>query len=141
LPGFNLEQVQLLAQHYGLDWTQDIEMQKFAVALIEMVGGHPYLIRLALDALCHQKLSKEQLLQEAPTQGGIYGGHLRRHWDNLQSSPELAAAMKTVVSSKTGIKLEPTLAYKLESMGLVTLIGDEVQSSCELYRQYFCDRL
>ncbi|OKH22962.1 AAA+ family ATPase [Hydrococcus rivularis NIES-593] len=141
LPGFNLEQVQLLAKHYGLDWTEDVEMQKFASALIEMVGGHPYLIRLALDALCHQNLSKEQLLQEAPTQGGIYGSHLRRHWDNLQSSPELAAAMKAVVTSETGVQLEPTLAYKLESMGLVILVGDEVQPSCELYRQYFCDRL
>ncbi|AFY77765.1 hypothetical protein Ple7327_2467 [Pleurocapsa sp. PCC 7327] len=141
LPGFNLEQVQLLAKHYGLDWTEDVEMQKFASALIEMVDGHPYLIRLALDALCHQNLSKEQLLQEAPTQGGIYGSHLRRHWDNLQSSPELAAAMKAVVTSETGVQLEPTLAYKLESMGLVILVGDEVQPSCELYRQYFCDRL
>jgi hypothetical protein len=141
LPGFNLEQVQLLAKHYRLDWTEDIEMQKFACDLIEMVGGHPYLIRLALDALCHQDISKEQLLREAPTQGGIYGAHLRRHWDNLQSSPELATAMKMVVISENGVELEPTLAYKLESMGLVTLVGDEVQPSCALYRQYFRDRL
>jgi hypothetical protein len=141
LPGFNLEQVQLLAKHYRLDWTEDIEMQKFACDLIEMVGGHPYLIRLALDALCHQDISKEQLLREAPTQGGIYGAHLRRHWDNLQSSPELATAMKMVVTSENGVELEPTLAYKLESMGLVTLVGDEVEPSCALYRQYFRDRL
>jgi hypothetical protein len=141
LPGFNLEQVQLLAKYYGLDWTEDLEMQKFASILIEMVGGHPYLIRLALDALCHQNISKEQLLQEAPTQGGIYGDRLRRLWDNLQSSPPLAAAMKAVVASKAGVQLEPTIAYKLESMGLISLVGDEVQPSCELYRQYFCDRL
>jgi AAA-like domain len=141
LPGFNLEQVQLLVKHYGLDWTEDIEMQKFAEDLIEMVGGHPYLIRLAIDALCHQNLNKEQLLKEAPTQGGIYSAHLRHHWDNLQSSPELAISMKSVVASETGVQLEPTQAYKLESMGLVTLVGDVVQPSCELYRQYFRDRL
>jgi hypothetical protein len=141
LPGFNLEQVLILAKYYGLDWTEDVEMQKFASILIDLVGGHPYLIRLALDALCYQNLTKEQLLQEAPTQGGIYGSHLRRHWDNLQSSPELAVAMKAVIASENGVELEPTLAYKLESMGLVTLVGDEVQPSCELYRQYFRDRL
>jgi hypothetical protein len=133
--------VLILAKYYGLDWTEDVEMQKFASILIDLVGGHPYLIRLALDALCYQNLTKEQLLQEAPTQGGIYGSHLRRHWDNLQSSPELAVAMKAVIASENGVELEPTLAYKLESMGLVTLVGDEVQPSCELYRQYFRDRL
>jgi hypothetical protein len=141
LPGFNLEQVLTLAKHYGLDWIEDDEMQKFASKLIEMVGGHPYLIRLALDVLCHQNISKEQLLREAPTQGGIYSDRLRRCWDILQSSPELATAMKAAVTSATGIQMEPTQAYKLESMGLVVLVGDEVQPSCELYRQYFRDRL
>jgi hypothetical protein len=141
LPGFTLEQVIELAKHYGFDWARDREMQAFASALIELVGGHPYLIHLALEALCQQNQTQEQLLQEAPTQGGIYGTHLRRHWDNLQKQPDLAAAMKTVVKSDTGVPLEPTLAYKLESMGLVTLLGDEVIPSCELYRQYFRDRL
>jgi hypothetical protein len=141
LPGFNLEQVQLLAKHYGLDLTEDIEIQKFARVCIDMVGGHPYLMHLALDAARHQPSDRERILLEAPTQGGIYGNHLRRHWDNLQSDPELVTAMKTVVASQKGVELEPTLAYKLESMGLVTLTGDRAEPSCELYRQYFRDRL
>ncbi len=139
LPGFNLEQVQVLAKYYGLDWTEDIDSQKFAISLIDLVAGHPYLIRLALDALSQQNLDQDQLLKEAPTQGGIYGDHLRRYWDNLQSSPPLAKAMKTITTSATGIQLEPTLAYKLESMGLITLVGDEAQPSCQLYRQYFSE--
>jgi hypothetical protein len=137
LPGFNLEQVQILATSYGLDWKDNPETEAFTTALIEMVGGHPYLVRLALDALRHQNLTPEQLLQEAPTQGGIYGDHLRHHWDNLQQQPELATAMKTVVTEKSSVTLEPIQAYKLESMGLVTLLGDEVKPSCELYHQYF----
>lgn len=141
LPGFNLEQMETLANSYGLDWNSNQETQDFAASLIEMVGGHPYLVRLAFDAFCHQNITVEQLLAEAPTQGGIYGAHLRHHWDNLQQQSELAAAMKRVVIDDTSIQLEPIQAYKLESMGLVTLIGDEVKPSCELYRCYFRDHL
>jgi hypothetical protein len=141
LPGFNLEQVQQLANCYGLDWKSDVSAKNFAVLLMEMVGGHPYLIRLALDALCSQEIAPEQLLVEAPTQGGIYSTHLRHHWDNLQKQPELANAMKQVISSEQEVQLEPIQAYKLESMGLVNLVGNEAKPSCELYRQYFCDLL
>jgi hypothetical protein len=138
LPGFELEQVQQLAKGYGLDWAD----QECLTPLLTMVGGHPYLINLALDFLVHQQsVSLEALLAEAPTQGGIYGSHLRHHWDTLQKQRSLAGAMKQVVSSDGKVQLEPTLAYKLESMGLVILVGDDAQPSCELYRQYFRDNL
>jgi hypothetical protein len=141
LPGFNLEQVQELAKYYNWDCTGDLEKQKFAICLIDMVGGHPNLIRLALEILSQEKIPPDQLLKEAPTQGGIYSAHLRRHWDNLHQQPELVKAMKTVVNSEAGVKLEPSLAYKLESMGLVVIVGDEVKPSCTLYQQYFQDNL
>lgn len=141
LPGFNLEQVLTLAKYYGLDWSEDQEKQQFAKDLIEMVGGHPYLVRLALDAFSANNISPDELLEKASTQGGIYGDHLRRHWNNFQSSPELAEGMKQVVKTETGIQLEPSIAYKLESMGLIILVGDEAQPSCELYHRYFQDNL
>ncbi|MDJ0602044.1 MAG: AAA-like domain-containing protein [Crocosphaera sp.] len=141
LPGFNLEQVLKLAKMYNLDWSENPEQQEFAKDLIEMVGGHPYLVDLALKALAAQKISQDKLLAEAPTQGGIYSSHLRRHWDNLQSAPDLADAMKEVVKSDAGVQLEPSIAYKLESMGLITLVGDEAKPSCQLYHRYFADNL
>jgi AAA-like domain len=136
LTGFDFEQVMSLANAYGLNCPSETEAQS-ASLLVEMLGGHPYLIKLALNALVHQRMTLEELLREAPTQGGIYSAHLRSHWDNLQRQPELAASMKQVVTAPQGIHLEPTQAYKLESMGLVKLQGDEVSPSCELYRQYF----
>ena len=93
LPGFNLQQVLQLAEFSQLDWAENTEQKQFSKDLIEMVGGHPYLVDLALKALASQKISQDKLLVEAPTQGGIYSSHLRRHWDNLQSSPELAEGM------------------------------------------------
>lgn len=136
LTGFNFEQVKTLANAYGLAWSSEADIQN-AMLLVEMSGGHPYLIKLALNALVSQDMTLEALLHEAPTQGGIYGDHLRSHWDTLQRQPDLVAAMNKVAMAEQGVQLEPTQAYKLDSMGLVKLQGDEVIPSCELYRQYF----
>ncbi|PZD72382.1 hypothetical protein C1752_03670 [Acaryochloris thomasi RCC1774] len=136
LEGFNLAQMQQLAQVWGLDWSAPT-LEPIAKTLMEQVGGHPYLVQIALDALQNQQMPCNQLLEQAPTQGGIYGDHLRAAWDTLHRQPDLAAAMKQVVESQDGVQLEPRQTYQLESMGLVTLTGDTVRPSCELYRQYF----
>lgn len=47
LPPFKQEQVQELARRYGLNWT-DGAGKRYAASLQEMVGGHPYLVQLAL---------------------------------------------------------------------------------------------
>jgi hypothetical protein len=44
-----------------------------------------------------------------------------------------------VVNSTDGVQLDPAIAYRLESMGLIVLNGDEAQASCQLYLQYFRD--
>ena len=46
-----------------------------------------------------------------------------------------------MLESPHGVELEPILAYRLESMGLVTLVGNQAQISCRLYQKYFGDRL
>lgn len=137
LSGFNLEQVQALALRHGLDWAAEETGALLLAPLQEMVGGHPYLIRLALYHLCRQEVTLEQLLQEAPTPAGIYRTHLRGYLGALRREPQLAAAMKWVVSAVEAVELDAIAAYKLESMGLVKLEGDRVVPSCPLYRRYF----
>jgi hypothetical protein len=134
LPELTAEQVHGLARQYGIRWSATAEVER----LTAMVGGHPYLVQLALYHLHSEEMTLDELLQSAPTQAGIYGNYLRRHWQTLQGHPELMAALKAVIEAQTtGVQLEPTLAYKLESMGLVQLRGNEVRMSCQLYRQYF----
>ncbi len=139
LPELMPEQVQGLARQYGIRWLASAEVEK----LTAMVGGHhPYLVQLALYHLQTEEMTLDELLQTAPTQAGIYANYLRRHWQILQGHPELMAALKTAIEvEKTEVQLEPTLAYKLESMGLVQLQGNEARVSCELYREYFRDCL
>ncbi|MBD2462667.1 AAA-like domain-containing protein [Oscillatoria sp. FACHB-1407] len=136
LSEFTPEQVYNLAQRHGLPWNQTQVAQ-----LMKMVGGHPYLVRVALYQLARQELTLEQLLLTAPTEAGPYSDHLRRHLWNLEQNPRMAAAMKQVVTSSKPGRLESVQAFQLHSMGLVHLQSNEVVPRCDLYRYYFRDRL
>jgi hypothetical protein len=136
LPEFKADQVQELAERHGLAWgAAQVEQ------LMAMVGGHPYLVRLALYYIARQEITLSQLLTTAPTDSGLYSDHLRRHLWTLSQHPELAAALKKVVSTDSPVQLESIQGFKLHSMGLVRLQGNEVTPHCNLYRQYFRVRL
>jgi hypothetical protein len=76
------------------------------------------------------------LLKTAPTASGIYHSHLQRHLATLQEQPELASILEKLMAAAP-IPLEPIPSYKLSSMGLIKLAGNQASPSCELYRQYF----
>jgi len=135
LSEFSVEQVGDLAKRHGLNWSRDRVEQ-----LMKIVGGHPYLVRLALYHISQQQLTLDELLEIAPTEAGIYGDHLRRHLWILQQHPELAQAFRQVAISQQPVELESVLAFKLHSMGLVNLQGNRVAPRFELYRNYFRDR-
>jgi serine/threonine-protein kinase len=137
LTEFTPEQVQDLAHRHGLNWTDDEVKQ-----LRDIVGGHPYLIEQAFSQLkVRNNISLEQLLETAATDAGIYGNHLRRYSRVIQQHPELLEALKKVVTATSPVRLESMQAYKLNSMGLVRLQGNEVVPRCNLYCQYFWERL
>ncbi|MBD1847517.1 AAA-like domain-containing protein [Cyanobacteria bacterium FACHB-63] len=135
LPPLNQAQLSDLVQRHGLDWTE-AELE----SLMEMVGGHPYLTRVALQQIASGSLTLPQFLQVAPTQAGIFGTHLKRHLGNLQER-NLDTAMKQVVGSAHPVQLPIAEASKLANMGLVRFQGNEVVPLCDLYRNYFRDVL
>ncbi|MDX2214939.1 MAG: AAA-like domain-containing protein [Oculatellaceae cyanobacterium bins.114] len=136
LSEFSPEQVTNLAWRHALNWQADQVQQ-----LMQIVGGHPYLVRLALYHIAQQQLTLPQLIETAPTEAGIYGDHLRRHLWNLQHHPELATAFQRVVTSRQPVELASILAFKLHSLGLVQLQGNEVTPRSQLYQHYFSDRI
>lgn len=133
LPEFNLEQIKTLAQRHGLNWTDGNKAEQ----LMAMVGGHPYLVRLAFYFLCQKDMSLEQLLLEAPTQAGIYSNYLRSLWEFLEKEPELFRVFQEIINAKDSVTLEVLFSYKLDSLGLIKLNGNKCRPSCELYRIYF----
>ena len=130
---FSKEELQQLAQRYGLDW----EEEKEAWQLMDMLGGHPALTQITLYHLSRGKITLAQMLATAPTSTGIYSHHLQRHWLALQEQPELASTLNTVIIATESVQLESMLAYKLSSMGLVKLDSNRATLSCRLYRRYF----
>mgnify|MGYP000005144045 CR=1 FL=1 len=136
LPEFSAEQVQDLTWRHGLNW-QGEEVAE----LMALIGGHPYLVRVALYHLAQQNITLPGFLKTAPTEAGLYDDHLRRHLWSLQQYPELANAFSRAVRAIAPVELESIQAFKLHSMGLVQMQGNQVIPRFNLYRQYFCDRL
>ena len=133
---FTPPQVNDLAQRHQLDWgTEEVER------LMNLIGGNPYLVQMALHQISVQDITLEQLLETATGENSIYTDYLRRQLWNLQQYPELVTALTQVVMSPTPVRLDPIQAFKLQSMGLVQVQNRQVVPSCELYRQYFSDRL
>jgi len=134
LSKFTLEQMIDLAQYHQLN----IKVDSPEINLLyNMIGGHPYLARLAFYHLARHNLSLDQLLEDAATPAGIYDDHLRRHLEALQQKPELSEAFKQVINADQPIQIEPMPAYKLHSMGLIKKQGYLAQARCDLYYKYF----
>lgn len=136
LPEFNAGQIQDLAARHNLNWS-DAEVEK----LMAIVGGHPYLVRVALYHISRSDLTLDELKESAIADAGIYSDHLRRQLWNLEEYPELAAGMKEIAAANSPVQLKAIQAFKLDSLGLVKLQGNECVPRCELYRQYFRSHL
>ncbi len=134
LPEFNSNQILYLAQRHQLNW-HDTEVDK----LMSLVSGHPFLIRLAIYHIACENVSLNQILENATSSKSIYAEHLRYQSLILTQQSELADAMKDILSNKNPI-LSTVTKFKLQSMGLVKLQGDNVYPRCNLYRQIIKNR-
>lgn len=134
LPELTPQQIENLANRYGLNWSlHEVEQ------LMGLVGGQPYLVRLALYRMWCKEISLKQLLSDAPTaSNNIYSEHLQRQlWNLQQKHSDLAEAFAKVVTGTGLVELNLIQAYKLQSLGLVRLQGNLAVPSCELYAKYF----
>ena len=138
LTEFTSSQVKDLAQRHQLNWDDNSVQQ-----LMDMVGGHPYLVRVALYQSQHQGKwgNLTELLQDATTDTGIYYQHLWRHLSVLRKNEKLAAAFQQIINKNESVQLDPILIYQLYSMGLIKWEKNKLMPRCLLYRQYFQERL
>ena len=137
LPNFSLAQIQELVRRHGLTWAEGDAVMTELLQLLYMVYCRPGLVRLALYALACDRLTLEQLIDEAPTQSGIYSDHLRELLATLYPHQDLQTAFRKVIDADGPVILEPITAYRLESLGLIRLKKNQASPSCELYKQYF----
>lgn len=87
------EILEMLERHRLTFSAQELEQ------LITLVGGHPYLLRVALNQLVRGRTVLGRFLVEAPTEGGLYNDHLRRHLLNLEEDDALLKSFRQVIES------------------------------------------
>jgi hypothetical protein len=133
LSDFSLAQVQQLnALHDAPLFAPEV------FRVYELLNGQPYLTRKAFYVVKFG-LTPEQLFMQASDDGGPFGDHLRNYLLRLLNYPELAAALKQVALGR-GCS-DGKLAYRLQGAGLVRSEAGKVVPRCNLYAQYFRERL
>ncbi|OYE00853.1 AAA-like domain-containing protein [Nostoc sp. 'Peltigera membranacea cyanobiont' 232] len=107
--------------------------------LIALLGGHPYLIRLALYSVASGRLSATELFAKATTDNGPFGNHLRNHLFRLHNKQELVQAMFQII--RQNICEDERIFFRLRGAGLVRREGRMVLPRCQLYAEYFREHL
>jgi hypothetical protein len=132
LGDFTREQVADLNTRHG----SPLRVAKEVDDLMELIGGHPYLIRQALYVLATERWSLARLREEAGKDTGPFGDHLRRHLWALLQSDRLRAVVVRI--AKGGGCEDEGLFQRLLASGLVS--GDSrsvARLRYALYQQYF----
>lgn len=136
LSDFTRDQVADLNARHG----NPLQDPEEIAGLMDLVGGHPYLIRQALYVLVSERWSLTRLREEAGKDNGPFGDHLRRHlWALLQSE-----RLRVVVAkiAKGGGCDDEGLFQRLLASGLVAgETRDKARLRCTLYQQYFSRHL
>ncbi len=137
LSEFTPDQVHDLAQRYGLPERLGVDYAPVIAQLIDLVGGQPYLVHLAIAQLQNPEQSSQALIDQATDPSGLYGSYLQRCLAIVRPQPHLVDALKALLIAPEGIALPSRQAYPLNGLGIVKLDGRRCQFSCELYRRYF----
>jgi transcriptional regulator with XRE-family HTH domain len=134
LRDFSPEQVADLNQRHGTPLKQD-EIS----TLMNLVGGHPYLVRQAYYSLVSERLSLQDLLQVANSPDGPFGKHLLFYMHSLKKSPTLFAALQQLLQDQ---KLpDESLLERLSAVGLIQQEDGKWKPRCGLYGEFFKRRM
>ncbi|MCT7967889.1 AAA-like domain-containing protein [Laspinema sp. D1] len=133
---FTAEQVDELAARYGLEFSsRQIE------ELIQLLGGHPYLVRLAFYSSASQAIPLELLIETAATETGIYREHLHEQLRAIQKHSQLMGAFRQVLREEFPLKGRQLELLRLQELGLVKIENHRMKVSCGVYGQYFGEAL
>jgi hypothetical protein len=134
LDDFTLDQVADLNRRHGAPLNSDQIQQ-----LMTLLNGHPYLVRRALYLVADRQVAIHDLFTHALDENGPFEPHLRRHLRRLGERPELQSALSRVVHSQA--RIDDRMFWRLRGAGLVRRDGSQILPRCQLYADYFRERL
>ncbi|MSU61542.1 MAG: TIR domain-containing protein [Pedosphaera sp.] len=131
LEDFTREQVAELNRLYRSPLKSEAELER----CIQLVAGHPFLVRRALHELHTQNISLDEFEKEVDRDEGIFGDHLRRLLVLLAKDPALMDVVRGLVRGQPCPNQESF--YRLRSAGVVTgnSPGD-AHPRCQLYSRF-----
>lgn len=108
--------------------------------LMDLVGGHPFLVRLALYILVTEGLSIQRLEEVAMLDGGPFSPYLRQYLSLLLQDSELSATLRQVLDGR-GCDNESHF-QQLWKLGVIRgETREQGEIRCRLYYNYFRSRL
>ena len=136
LNGFEATEVAELNRRYGSPLGGDDEIRQ----LIDFLGGHAYLTRLALYALARRQCSFTELMQFSHDPNSPFSDHLRHMIWMLSKTPEIRDSFQQIL---LGRPCQDETHYQcLWAVGLIS--GEtraEARPRSQLYRSYFSRHL
>jgi hypothetical protein len=107
--------------------------------LMDLLSGHPYLVRRALYLVATQLITPPDLFASATTDRGPFGDHLRHHLWRLHDKPELIRGLRQVNDRHECP--DEHVFFRLRGAGLVRREGRAVLPRCRLYAEFFGERI
>ena len=135
LEDFNLEQARELNRKYG----EPIDRTTGVPRLMDLVGGHPYLLRQALHELIRQSWTVARLERSAIRESGPFAEHLRYLARSLEQEDVKSSLQQALYEGTVADEMQ---FHRLSAAGLIR--GDTpagVEMRCRLYRDFFRGRL
>ena len=134
LADFTPEQVADLNQRHGLPFNSNEEQQ-----LMNLLRGHPYLVRKSLYSVASGRISPAELFADAIAEHGLFGDHLRHLLSLLHNKQELIQGLLEIINDNSC--KDKLIFWRLRGAGLVRESGKKVLPRCQLYADYFRENL
>lgn len=129
-------QIQQICQQYQLNLT-DLEIEQ----LISQIGGHPYLIRLAINYLYEQKTTVKYLLEIRLKEDiSPFSDYLDQILQHLQNLPDICQIYAKILNNEP-IKLNINTKFHLKGMGLIKYNDEQILPKYSIYKDYFLPRI
>ncbi len=131
---FTFRHIRQLNECYGAPLSPHQEQK-----LMQVLGGQPYLTHLTINLVASRIKTFDDIIENSLNEASIFANHLQKHLINLQTQKELVMAFDQII--KTESYPDEMSFVRLSSAGLVIRKNGLPVPRCELYSQYFKDRL
>jgi hypothetical protein len=134
-------QIKQICQQYQLNLT-DLAIEQLISQIISKIGGHPYLVKLAINYLYEKQTTVENLLEiRLQEEFSPFCDYLDQILQHLQSLPAVCQIYAKILNSETITLKNINDKFHLKSMGLIKYNDGQILPKYPIYKDYFLPRI